>query len=296
MKAVGGRRITLMIVPDGGRETKTLSISYRALRALAAAGAVLGLALTVMAGSWWYLAARAARAGELQREVEVMTRDRARVEALVHRLETIEEQYGNIRNLFGNAETDTPSRVWLPPVTSSRRSNTSEDRPEDGPTLPTVWPLTERGYVTQELHDGMEGDHPGLDIAVGTDSYIRAAGGGTVVDVGEDAVYGRFVVIDHGGGYATLYGHASMNLVALGQRVRERQVIALSGSTGRSTGPHLHFEVLVDGEPVDPLTMVQQPTEISFLAFITRLKIACRIKLSLALKFKFESPILNSTP
>ena len=189
MKEVGGRRITLMIVPDGGRETKTLSISLRALRALAAASAVLGLALTVMAGSWWYLAARAARAGELQREVEVMTRDRARVEALVHRLETIEEQYGNIRNLFGNADTDIPSRVWLPPVTSSRRSSASEDRPMDGPTPPTVWPLTERGYVTQPLHDGMEGDHPGLDIAISTDSYIRAAGGGTVVDVGAMVVY-----------------------------------------------------------------------------------------------------------
>ncbi len=259
MKEMGGRRITLMIVPDG-RETKTLSISLRALRALAACGAVLGLALTVMAGSWWYLAARAARAGELQREVEVMTRDRARVEALVHRLETIEEQYGNIRNLFGSAETDAPSGVWLPPVTTTRRSNASEARPLAGPTLPTVWPLTERGFVTQQIHDGMQGDHPGMDIAVGTDSYIRAAGGGTVIDVGEDAVYGRFVVIDHGGGYATLYGHASMNLVALGQRVRERQVIALSGSTGRSTGPHLHFEVLVDGKPVDPLTMVRRPT------------------------------------
>jgi len=73
-------------------------------------------------------------------------------------------------------------------------------------------------------------------------------------------VYGRYVVIDHGQGYATLYGHASLNLVSLGQTVREREVIALSGSTGRSTGPHLHFEILIDGEPVDPLTMVQQPT------------------------------------
>lgn len=259
-RSSGGRKLTLMIVPDGARETKTFLLSYRMLRALAAGAAALGLALTVMAGSWWYLAARAARAGELQREVEVMTLDRARVEALVHRLEAIEEQYGNIRTLFGSAGRDAPSGVWLPPVTSSRRSSASEDRPEDGPTLPSVWPLTERGFVTQGLHEGMQGEHPGLDIAVATDSYIRAAGGGTVIDVGEDAVYGRFVVIDHGGGYATLYGHASINLVALGQLVRERQVIALSGSTGRSTGPHLHFEVLVEGEHVDPLTVVKQPT------------------------------------
>jgi murein DD-endopeptidase MepM/ murein hydrolase activator NlpD len=248
-----------MVVPDGGRETRTFAISYRTLRALAAGGAVAALALTVMAGSWWYLAARAVRTGELEREVEVMTRDRARVEALVHRLETIEEQYGGIRSLFGTTQSDVPSGVWLPPVGGGRRPSAGAGRPDDGPSRPSVWPLTERGFVTQGLHEGMQGDHPGLDIAVASDSYIRAAGGGTVVDVGEDAVYGRFVVIDHGDGYATLYGHASMNLVQLGQQVRERQVIALSGSTGRSTGPHLHFEVLVDGEPVDPLTHVRQP-------------------------------------
>jgi murein DD-endopeptidase MepM/ murein hydrolase activator NlpD len=164
-----------------------------------------------------------------------------------------------MRDLFGRAPTDPLSDVWLPP-TGSRRTGSAEGRPEDGPSLPTVWPLTERGFVTQGLHEGIEGEHPGLDIAVATDSYIRASGGGTVVDVGDDAVYGRFVVIDHGEGYATLYGHASATLVSLGQDVRERQVIALSGSTGRSTGPHLHFEVLVDGEPVDPLTVVEEPS------------------------------------
>lgn len=256
----GERRLTVMLVPDGGRETRTLRISYRALRALAAAISVLALALTVMAGSWWYLAARAARAGDLQREVEIMKLDRARVQALVQRLETIEEQYGAIRYLFSQAETNQPSGVWLPPVTAARRGRVREGRPEDGPTMPSAWPLTERGFVTQGLHAGTEGDHPGLDIAVPSDSYIRAAGGGTVVDVGDDAVYGRFVVIDHGGGYSTLYGHASVNLVTLGQSVRVRQVIALSGSTGRSTAPHLHFEVLVEGAPVDPLRFVDQPS------------------------------------
>lgn len=257
----GGRKLTVMIVPDGARESKTFELSYRALRALAALGTVVALALTVMAGSWWYLAARAARTSSLQQQVEVMTRDRARVEALVQRLEMIEDQYGRIRGLFGGPQSDALSEVWLPPATGARRATAGEgERPEEGPTLPTFWPLTERGFVTQGLHQGLEGEHPGLDIAVATDSYIRASGGGTVVDVGEDAVYGRFVVIDHGEGYSTLYGHASMNLVSLGEAVRARQVIALSGSTGRSTGPHLHFEVLVDGEPVDPLTVIEQPT------------------------------------
>lgn len=253
------RNFTIMIVPDGGRESRSIRLSYRLLSGLAALTATVALALTVMAGSWWYLAARAARVPGLQREVEVMSRDRERVGALVRRLEAVEGQYVRMRDLFGRVPNDPLSDVWLPP-SGARRGGANEGRPELGATLPTVWPLTERGFVTRGLHEGLEGEHPGLDVAVASDSYIRASGGGTVVDVGEDAVYGRFVVIDHGEGYATLYGHASATLVNLGQAVRERQVIALSGSTGRSTGPHLHFEVLVDGDPVDPLTLVQQPT------------------------------------
>jgi murein DD-endopeptidase MepM/ murein hydrolase activator NlpD len=94
---------------------------------------------------------------------------------------------------------------------------------------------------------------------VPADSYIRAAGGGVVVGAGDDPVYGRFVTLDHGGGYRTLYAHASETLVEVGQEVRRNEVIALSGSTGRSTAPHLHFEILLNGEAVDPLTMVRQP-------------------------------------
>lgn len=250
-----------MLVPHGGRDSRTFHLTYRRLRLIALAGVVAALALVLMAGSWWYLAARAARAGDLERQVADMARDRERLSVLVQRLESIEDQYGNIRALFGMDDVAPPSEVWLPPPTTPRRTGASGvEARRAGPTAPSVWPLTERGFITQGLHDGLAGAHPGLDIAVASGSYIRAAGGGMVADVGEDAVYGRFVVIDHGSGYSTLYGHASMSLVTLGQEVRERQVIALSGSTGRSTGPHLHFEVLVEGEPVDPLSMVRQPT------------------------------------
>jgi murein DD-endopeptidase MepM/ murein hydrolase activator NlpD len=251
--------LTVMLVPEGSRETRTIQISYRRLRTLAMIAGAVALALTLMVGSWWYLAARAARTSELEERVEVMTRDQARVQELVERLQTIENQYGAIRSLFGSSDAEQPSGVWLPPVAVEREGD-GRERPLLGESVPAAWPLAERGFVTQGVHGGgVGGDHPGLDIAVASDSYIRASGAGTVTDVGEDAVYGRFVVIDHGDGYSTLYGHASTTFVEKGQRVRERQVIALSGSTGRSTGPHLHFEVLVDGEPVDPLTLVDQP-------------------------------------
>jgi murein DD-endopeptidase MepM/ murein hydrolase activator NlpD len=66
-------------------------------------------------------------------------------------------------------------------------------------------------------------------------------------------------VIDHGEGYSTVYAHTSAQMVEQGQQVREREVIALSGSSGQSTAPHLHFEIRLNGSAVDPLTMVEQP-------------------------------------
>ncbi len=72
-------------------------------------------------------------------------------------------------------------------------------------------------------------------------------------------MYGFFVVLEHGDGYQTVYAHASAILVERGQVVRRNEVVALSGSTGRSTAAHLHFEILLDGLPVDPLSMVEQP-------------------------------------
>ncbi|MDA0311935.1 MAG: M23 family metallopeptidase [Gemmatimonadetes bacterium] len=260
MSQASPRKLTIMVVPDGGRDSRTFNIPYRWLRLMAGGVSLLALALTVMAGSWWYLAARASRVSELELEFEATVGDRARVQMLGRRLEEIEAQYGKIRALFGSSLSGTSSDVWLPPATSSGRGRGAETLPAAGASAPSMWPLTERGFITQALLEGAQGDHPGLDIAVPSDSYIRAAGGGTVVDVDEDDVYGRFVVIDHGGGYSTLYAHASLHLVARGQRVRAREVVALTGSTGRSTAPHLHFEILLNGEAVDPLLLVQQPT------------------------------------
>lgn len=103
---------------------------------------------------------------------------------------------------------------------------------------------------------GAAGFHPGDDIAAPTGTPIVAAADGTVAlvqDPGRSGGYGNYTCLDHGGGLATCYAHQSQVLVAVGQTVRRGQVIGAVGTTGYSTGPHLHFEVRIGGRPVDPL-------------------------------------------
>ncbi len=95
--------------------------------------------------------------------------------------------------------------------------------------------------------------HTGVDVAVPSGSSIVAVNGGKVIKAGYNGAYGNHVIIDHGGGVATLYAHGSSLGVSVGQQVSRGQQIMKAGSTGYSTGPHLHFEVIVNGEPVNPM-------------------------------------------
>jgi murein DD-endopeptidase MepM/ murein hydrolase activator NlpD len=94
--------------------------------------------------------------------------------------------------------------------------------------------------------------HTGVDMEAVPGEPIRAAAAGVVAFAGVRGGYGNTVIIDHGNQFATLYGHASALRVSTGQSVQAGQIIALAGSTGLATGPHLHFEVRILGKPVDP--------------------------------------------
>ncbi|MDH4032218.1 MAG: M23 family metallopeptidase, partial [candidate division Zixibacteria bacterium] len=125
---------------------------------------------------------------------------------------------------------------------------------EAGPDL--SWPsgLPIQGFITQdfELSDSSR-YHPGIDIACAEGTAVLAVAIGTVVYADYDSTYGRLLVVQHNDSVSTLYGHNDSLLVAVGDRVAVGSRIALSGNTGQSTAPHLHYEVRVHDEPINPL-------------------------------------------
>ncbi|HWI55152.1 MAG TPA: LysM peptidoglycan-binding domain-containing M23 family metallopeptidase, partial [Desulfobacteria bacterium] len=121
-----------------------------------------------------------------------------------------------------------------------------------GSSIPQLsnWPV--QGPVSSAFGRRWGRMHKGIDIAAETGEPIRAVADGIVAFSGDRGTYGNSIIINHGDGFRSQYAHASKLLVTLGQRVERGQVIARVGNTGRSTGPHLHLELLYKGQPVDP--------------------------------------------
>ena len=126
---------------------------------------------------------------------------------------------------------------------------------------PSIWAV-KGGWITstfgyrQSPFTGLREMHEGLDIATHVKAPVLATANGIVIRANSHRGYGKFVEIDHGYGVVTRYGHNSKNLVKVGQKVKRGEVIALVGNTGRSTGPHLHYEVHLNGVPVNPVRYI----------------------------------------
>lgn len=126
-------------------------------------------------------------------------------------------------------------------------------------SIPSIWPV--RGWVTSDF--GVRRGprigtrfHEGIDIAASIGTPVYASGDGLITFAGYKHGLGKTIIIDHGFGVTTIYGHNSRLYVKEGQRVRRGMTIADVGRTGRSTGPHLHYQVEVDGVPVDPMRYI----------------------------------------
>jgi murein DD-endopeptidase MepM/ murein hydrolase activator NlpD len=253
------RKFTIIVVGDGELETRSFVISYGKVRVAVVAAVALLLGFAVMLAMLFPIMTQAARVPALVAELQQLDSERARVAQLAQELEDLEAQYERVRQMLGaDAPEGSTGTPLLPPLRRDTGSAVQSNPSDPISAILDLWPLTAPGYITQRLTDG-GARHPGIDIAVASNSYIRAAGAGTVRAAGVDEVYGNYVIVSHGSGLESLYGHASTILVAAGDRVTRGQVLGRTGSSGRSTAPHLHFEVRLNGRPVDPLTYVRQP-------------------------------------
>jgi murein DD-endopeptidase MepM/ murein hydrolase activator NlpD len=125
---------------------------------------------------------------------------------------------------------------------------------------PSIWPVagwlsSSYGTRTDPFNDE-KSFHPGLDISADYGAPVLATADGTIVSAGASGAYGNMVVVDHGFGITTKYGHLSRIAVMEDQRIKRGDILGYVGSTGRSTGPHLHYEIWMNGRLTDPMTLM----------------------------------------
>ena len=139
------------------------------------------------------------------------------------------------------------------------------EQKEDLARIPSIHPLDGTGWYSSgfghrdDPFTGRRAFHAGLDISAPVGTPIHAAADGVVIQAGWNGAYGKSVKIDHGNGMVSIYAHNSLNIVAKGDEVSRGDVIAKVGSTGRSTGPHLHYGIKVDNKHVNPYNFITPP-------------------------------------
>ena len=162
-----------------------------------------------------------------------------------------------IQAQMGDLNTDLDEdEAYAQQLTQIIQGLTNKNAPPQG-TGHFIWPV--KGPITSPFgprinpYTHQHSFHTGIDIGVPYGTPIHAADGGTVIFAGWNVAYGNMTVIDHGGGFSTMYAHQSKQIVGVGDHVTQGQIIGYIGTTGWSTGPHLHFEIRMNGTPVNPM-------------------------------------------
>lgn len=258
------KQFSVIVVPHDNRTTWNFHVSYRwaiAFALLATVGLIAGFAFVVTYGR---VASVAHRSMTLNHENTELRTRLAEVDSLKIEMVRLHALGIQLKSMLGIqlSPEDSMLVASLSPTDKTPSISSEEESGGVGPdeqrlmleSMPSMWPL--KGFVTKEFHiTGGEKDpayHPGMDIAAPRETPVFAVADGIVEMSAFDETYGWMVEIDHGYGLRSVYGHNSRNLVNVGDRVTRGKTIAFVGSTGRSTAPHLHFEVRENGVPVDP--------------------------------------------
>lgn len=261
-----GKHFDFLVVPQGQEPSLNFRLQSWVVKSLIAIFAVWVVGM--IAGTVFYgkLTSRAITASLLERENERLRNYNSKVVeieksfrknlALVARIAEmagieIEDINLSMASLYDSIYADSSGRVAITGLPGDQVPLSIDEL--EKMRVPQGRPLY--GWITRSFNpspeDGKE-KHEGIDIAVKEGTPVVATATGIVTYSGWDKVFGNLLVIDHENGYETVYGHNQKNTVNKNQKVYKGDVVALSGNTGRSSAPHLHYEIKKDGEKVDP--------------------------------------------
>ena len=247
-------RYTVLVIPDNGDENKQFTISRRKL---VLSIFILIVILVGLIGVGVYSLPKARQFDEIQTKYDGMVKERMEIMALMQDLQRMKQMDQLIRKTLGTELKFTPDEGLTDTsaaVSSAEYSGEEEFHISYVENIPSLAPV--KGYVTQRMDKASiyhQKNHYGIDIAAKKGDPVLAASSGYVVYAGWTYDLGNIVIIYHGDGYFTHYGHNQQNLVEQHNFVKRGDVIALVGNTGISSGPHLHFEVWHGGKAIDPM-------------------------------------------
>jgi murein DD-endopeptidase MepM/ murein hydrolase activator NlpD len=246
--------ITVMLIPDGAEPRSGFRMRQWLLKTILISLAVILVGIVLFFTFYGKVLSRAAMTEQVMSENEDLRRYRYKVGLLEQNLHEAREVVGRLATLAG-IDYEFPAipddSTLFAEMDGTRKAIIPRSYTQDW-TLPEGLPI--QGYITQEFEiEDDEHYHPGVDIACAVGSPVLATGSGVVEYAGFDSTYGHMVVVRHSDSVVTVYGHNDQNLVVTGQEVTVGGRIALSGNTGQSTAPHLHYEVRINDEPINPL-------------------------------------------
>ncbi len=248
---------TVIVVPHDPQKTRNYKIPYRLFYVLVTFVCIGLVAMVLFVATYGRLLLKARESVMLAGQVEELTKRNEQISEVMRNLSELHAMDLKVRGMLGVdiAEEDSLALKRAQETDGLTEREVLSGKEQMLRSIPSFWPV--RGYITRSYNvAGGPGDadyHPGIDIGVDRGTPVRSAASGYIAEASWDDTYGYYVRIDHGYGIKTLYGHNDRLVVMRGERVGRGQTIAYSGNTGRSTAPHLHFEVIQDNVNVDPL-------------------------------------------
>jgi murein DD-endopeptidase MepM/ murein hydrolase activator NlpD len=256
--------LSIILVPHDDSKMRNYRVSYFLVYIFLVLVMVSVLTGVIFLGTYGRVLVMAHKARGLASENAQLRERNAQIDSLRTELVRLQTMSIQIKKMLGVglSSEDSVLVASLSPIvnspaiaqTAGQDEASREEQQAMLKAVPSLWPV--KGYVTREFYTtGGEKSshyHPGMDIAARRSTPVRASAEGVVVRSEWDDTYGHMVVLDHGFGLSSLYGHNARNLVSVGDRVARGQTIAFVGNTGKSTAPHLHFEVKKIGVPVNP--------------------------------------------